>query len=896
MKKNSILLFACAVFFSAKNLEAQKPVFNSVTANAASIATYDKFELTIDLTASYTNPYNYDDITTQCIFISPSSKKDTVDGFFMENYSLNTTTGALTDLGTHNFKVRFAPAETGTWSYVLSAKNSSGITTKGAATFQCTASSAKGFIRKNATNYLSYDDGTQYIPVGEDMGWQDNNVVTDYNNWLGKLSSNGGNFIRVWMSDWAFALEWKNGYNGYSGLEQYKQTSAYYLDWLLEKCSTSNIYMMLCLNHHGQVSSGVNPEWNNNPYNTANGGPCANTWDFFTNATAKSYYKNRQRYIIARYGYSKNIQSWELFNEVDWMDDFENKQSDVTSWHNEMSTYIKSKDVNKHLVTTSYAYDTNDPDTWQLPNIDFTQTHYYVGAPNLETVLANGAQNYLSSYHKPALNGEFGLSGDPSSLDTLDPNGIYIHNSIWGSALSGAMGSAMTWWWDNYIEPQNLYYHYKPLSSFLANINLKDDNYKTVKATINGGGASDLIVSPGKSFEKATANDFTIDASGNMTPDANNLSQFIFGSQYNTQYRNPPTFHVTYKTAGQFKVTTTGDWTQTTSPKISIYVDGSLVFNQNAITNTTYSVNIAAGAHDIKVDNLGVDWALISNYTFTNAAPALENFVLKSSDNNNAAGWLLNKKYNWQYVHFTGTPPPVTGSSLVIPNMTNGNYTVNFYSCSTGNVFSTTNVTVSNGTLSVNISSVAWDVAFTAVNQSVLAVDLSKFYGEQQNNQNILHIEMAQSENVKSIKLERSNDGTHFNTLSDLTAGWKSINGAHVYADGRPLNGDNFYRLNIIDNDGKQSVSQIVLLVNNQFAKISLYPNPFKDYIILKADAGKYFVHIADIKGKSVYTNTLHTNGDDTKIPLRGFSKAIYYVTIKDEDGKTIYNQKLLKQ
>ena len=54
-------------------------------------------------------------------------------------------------------------------------------------------------------------------------------------------------------------------------------------------------------------------------------------------------------------------------------------------------------------------------------------------------------------------------------------------------------------------------------------------------------------------------------------------------------------------------------------------------------------------------------------------------------------------------------------------------------------------------TLSFAVPSAAWDVAFTAKNQSVLAVTLSKFYGEQQNNQNILHIEIAQSENVKSV-------------------------------------------------------------------------------------------------------------------------------------------------
>ena len=91
MKKIYTLLFSCAMLFCIIGADAQKPVFNSVTPNATSIAKYDKFELTIDLTASYTNPYNYDDISTQCIFTSPANKKDTVDGFYMENYSLNTT-------------------------------------------------------------------------------------------------------------------------------------------------------------------------------------------------------------------------------------------------------------------------------------------------------------------------------------------------------------------------------------------------------------------------------------------------------------------------------------------------------------------------------------------------------------------------------------------------------------------------------------------------------------------------------------------------------------------------------------------------------------------------------------------------------------------------------------
>ena len=85
---------------------------------------------------------------------------------------------------------------------------------------------------------------------------------------------------------------------------------------------------MATFNNHGQVSTGVNPEWNDNPYNAANGGPATNTWDFFTNATAINLHKNRLRYIIARYGYAQSIQSWELFNEIDWTDQFDTRKTD----------------------------------------------------------------------------------------------------------------------------------------------------------------------------------------------------------------------------------------------------------------------------------------------------------------------------------------------------------------------------------------------------------------------------------------------------------------------------------------------------------------------------------------------------------------------------------------
>ena len=896
MKHTLLLaLLACSAFATAN---AQAPTFNTVTPNATTIERLEKFELTIGVTAGYTNPYDYNDIDVQCIFTSPTNKKDTVDGFYMQNYTLNTTDGNITAGSTH-FAVRYAPKEVGTYSYVLMCTNKEGSASQPSQTFTSIASAAHGFIRKNSTNYLGFDDSSQYIPVGENMCWQNSNVYLNYTNWLPKLVNNGGNFIRIWMSSWAFAYEWKDVFNQglYHGLESYNQYNAYNLDWLLDYCDQQNVYLMLCLNNHGQVSSTVNPEWANNPYNAVNGGPCANTWDFFTNATARDYYKNRIRYLVARCGYSKNIMSWELFNEVNFTDDFTSHQADVTSWHNEMSTYLKALDVNKHLVTTSYSQAGYDANTWKLPNIDFTQIHTYNSVPNLESLLVGSDVNYLSSYHKPVLNGEFGLGPDGTVLSTDDPTGVHIHNAIWATALGGALGTAMTWWWDNYIEPQNLYFHYKPISSFIQSLPLKDSNYKPASATTSGGGTSDLTVSPGTNFAKAPASDFTIDASGKLTPDQSQLSQYIFGSTYNTDYRNPPTFTVTYPEAGTFTVNVGG--ISTSSPKVTITVDGKQVMNADAVANTSFTVNITSGAHTITVDNLGIDWFNVSSYVFTNIGSPLSAYAIASADTSKAAGWILNTQYNWQYLKNNNTAPAaITGAMLSLPHMQNGAYNVQFFNCETGAAASMVSASVTNDTLSVALPSVAWDVAYTVTPSSLLPVGIASFDGYTSNKKNVLTMNITEATNTTSVTLERSSDGVHFSTLSVVSKTWNKTEGLHTYTDASPLPGNNYYRLLVQDAGGRATTSNIVLLQLNTGKHFSVYPNPVKNEINIMIDAGSYSAVVTDALGKIMLAKAFVSNSysEVTTLPAAQYAPGIYYLTIIGNNGKSIAKQKIIKK
>ncbi len=701
-----VLLLTARIF-------AQAPVITAATPLSNNVEQWEKFEVTLAVTANWANPYDYDDIRVAAIFTDPDGLTKAVDGFFIQEYNItNTQTGAITPAGNGVFKVRFAPNKTGIWKYTLSAINAAGTGSFAEQTFSCIAPSSpknKGFVRSGQTNYLNFDAGEQYIPVGENIGWQLNNVYVDYQNWLTKLSDNGGNFFRMWQCSWGLGIEWKNGTSGYAGLRKYKQTSAFYQDWLFDYCAERGIYIQLCLQNHGQVSTNVNPEWNDNPYNTANGGPCANTWDFFTNATAKAHVKNRLRYIVARWGYARSIMNWELFNEVNWTDQFEQKKGDVAAWHLEMAAYLKSIDPYNHLVSTSYADDSEDPAVWNQPDIDFTQTHYYVNTPNLERVLVAGARKYLNDFGKPTMTGEFGLSPAGGELSTLDPNGIHFHNSLWGTLFGGSLGSGMSWWWDSYIDPKNLYYHFAPVSAVAQSIPFKTSNLSPAAATISGV-PSDLSLTPTQTGWGGLADtSFTIQQ-GEVVPTGAALSSFLYGSQWNTQFRRPPVFQVNYPASGQFKVKTGGDTGQ--APKITIWVDGIKVLEQAAQTNQTYSANVSAGSHTIKVDNTGTDWISIAGYSFTGLGSAVDAYVLKSENQNKLAGWLLNNRYNHEYVKANGVPPVASAALLQVPNVQNGAYLTKYYDCLTGALLSTEPVTVTNGTLTLTLPDLLWDAAF----------------------------------------------------------------------------------------------------------------------------------------------------------------------------------------
>jgi hypothetical protein len=203
---------------------------------------------------------------------------------------------------------------------------------------------------------------------------------------------------------------------------------------------------MLTLDWHGHLME--DGGWKNSPYNEVNGGPAKTPSDFFSMTAAKSKYKNKLRYVIARWGYSTNIAAIEFFNEVD--NAVFNKQDSiliphqyVTQWHDDMSRYLKDIDPYQHLVTTSISH-RDIAGMNALAYLDVNQKHIYKHTEKIPAIYPD----YIAAYHKPYIVGEFGLRWEDDDPKYAKEANYDFKRGLWYGMFSPTPVLPMSWWWE----------------------------------------------------------------------------------------------------------------------------------------------------------------------------------------------------------------------------------------------------------------------------------------------------------------------------------------------------------------------------------------------------------------------------------------------------------------
>ncbi len=437
-----------------------------LTAPTAAARAFEPIELGLTTDGSFANPYDPAQAELNVSFTSPTGKTMTVPAFWYQDFDRVT----LKPKGAAGWRVRFTPTSAGRWN--ASAAFARPSLKSAPLSFNVAASDAPGFVRidKQNPHYFAHDNGQAqqfYFPIGLNIGWSNSKgaaVLADYDRWLTDLSHNGGNLARIWMAAWSFGVEWKDtGLGDYGG----RQLQAWLLDQVFELARQKGVNIELTLINHGQFSTTVNPEWNDNPYNVANGGPLKSPEEFVTSSQARELFKRRLRYVASRYAAQPNLFAWEWWNEVNWTPIGD---ADLKVWTSEMTEVLKAYDPYDHLISSSYATG-GTSDLWKLPGIDFSQQHDYSGRD-----LITWGKNDVSAFtdtapNKPVLLAETGYSGSGNEPPLIRDR-IHFHNSIWAAPFVGYAGSGMYWWWDTFVDPQNQWPQYRGLADFLKGENL----------------------------------------------------------------------------------------------------------------------------------------------------------------------------------------------------------------------------------------------------------------------------------------------------------------------------------------------------------------------------------------------------------------------------------------
>jgi len=439
------------------------------------------------------------------------------------------------------FRVRFAPPKNGVWTALIKiAVPNETVFFSDLFKFTVVESGNPGYVSVGDNKrYLKHNNKT-FFPVGCNLRWPETDSISDpelfnnlsywgvdennnptyykapegyrpnycaprvyekYKNVMHQLADGGANYYRSIMYPTATEIEWEEPGNYTDRL-----TIAHEMDGILETAEQRDLFVHWNMQIHYTFNYGGTAEtyyrgwcWNATPngdsfcYRGVNG--VNNPEDFFSNQECKDLYKQRLRYILARWGYSTQIAVWELFSEINNVAksaqfyDTGNNYEIIRDWQVEMGEYLKTMYHGKiHLVTASYGdyLSKKDSDnTFDAQCFDVMTTNVYdFKEPTFaeefiskvsRKILNQGANEencFTCNFIKPVIFSECGPDESVGYKECTN----YIPESrrhLWQSTFSGVAG-ALAW---NMAYHPEYFYIYGQINNFIGDLFLDEERW-----------------------------------------------------------------------------------------------------------------------------------------------------------------------------------------------------------------------------------------------------------------------------------------------------------------------------------------------------------------------------------------------------------------------------------
>ncbi len=464
--KNLYQWFGIFFILMTTAIAQSDPAFRFMRVSEDTIGRFEKFEVRFDVTATFTNPYDPEEIDIMATFMSPTGKTWQIPGFYADAF----------------WMVRFSPNETGQWFYKLKVKDKKSETVSQPDTFWVTPSKNHGPIRVSSTNhrYLEYADGAPYYGVGlwYNSGLRQWNRGRTQTEELDELKDLGVNFISTILTP----LETIG-----TGVGRYDQDICRRVDQLVEWLEERNMILSLNIWFHSFLSEtvwpGGNRRWHTNPYQYV----CP-AKEFYSHKKAWAWQEKLYRYIIARWAHSRAMGIWFIVDEVNGTDGWMSGDSlGAARWGKKVHDYFKANDPYGHLTTGTRSGGINEfwHEGYQTFDLAAREIYEAQGFPILKDGKINPGDpnplklsymNYITEirklwngYEKPAIIGETGW--DHTFYEPSMPGYLaQYHNTLWASLANGLAMTPFWWSYSGFVNDNVVTQQMKSLAQFTTAI------------------------------------------------------------------------------------------------------------------------------------------------------------------------------------------------------------------------------------------------------------------------------------------------------------------------------------------------------------------------------------------------------------------------------------------
>lgn len=356
------------------------------------------------------------------------------------------------------------------------------------------AAAGEAFVRVSPRDarYLELSNGQPYIPIGLNMVGPDAKSSDEagglrcMETWFQKLSTNGANYVRIWISNGFFDVEHER-----SGV--YDEAQARRIEAVLALAKHYGIRVKLCLEHFRSLDPNSAQKWGQKLlHRTDHGGPATDMNDFFNNERSRAQFKAKLAWLTQRFGNRPEVFGWELWNEINAVSA---KQESYLPWTQIMLGELRHLTPKNLAVQSLGSYDrTASRDLYRRHSLmtgnALAQVHRYLdcGAQwevchGPVDVLAADAVRELLAFQpgKPVMLAESGAvennHSGPFKLYAKDKDGLILHDVLFAPFFAGACGPGHCWHWNQYVDRNNLWWQIGRFANAVKELDPPAENF-----------------------------------------------------------------------------------------------------------------------------------------------------------------------------------------------------------------------------------------------------------------------------------------------------------------------------------------------------------------------------------------------------------------------------------